>query len=242
MFLFLIPHHVDSQDFVNLWNEELSAHKRVGVLYQYQENKNKPKKGKEQNLTLFAEYRFGFYGFFVAFPYTVKWTPNSQTRGYVDHIRLQNKLHFDFKNFSLLGGLLIDFPRNHGMAGDVPKDIGYIEPYVGFDYRWSKVRLKLSLHWNTQTNTEFKEKRNQEFERTWKFQLSVGYSIQKYWIGLESQYQKLYDPKPFEKELYFVGLGLSRFFENHRLSLVYVLPSKQYAYQSIWKLQWEFWL
>lgn len=231
--------------FPNIWNNELALAKRIGLSYSYQKNTENITAQKKQ-YTLFSEYFFGFYGIYIAIPYTEESSRWQNTRYYLDHIRLQNKLQWQWKRFLFLGGVIIDFPRNSKnnrnsiLPGiNMRNDIGYIEPYLGSYFSISSFLFKFSVHWNTQTNSSMKERRFEKFERTWVLQASAGWTGSNWAIWLETQYRNTYHPRESAGEVYFYGTGLSYSWkESFRFSLFYGISSRNSA-SSIIKPQIE---
>lgn len=218
--------------YINIFLLEPHLENRIGTFFLYKEDFSSELNKKEQTLSLFGEYKFfNFYSIYLEIPYTYKWTESSKTRNYLDFIRLVNKFQFLWKSLYFYTGLLIDFPRNHEKAGDLPKNVGYLEPYLGIGMNVWSFNWKFSIHWNTQTNTKFMEEKYQEFERKWLYNFSFGYFFfDRFNLGLEIQYQHIYDPKPSENKFFIYGLGLTYYVKNLQISLIYIVYPKEYFY------------
>ncbi|MFN3605379.1 MAG: hypothetical protein ACK4UJ_11790 [Leptonema sp. (in: bacteria)] len=217
--------------YSNIFLIENHLQTRVGSTYFYKENFSSSISRKEQTLLIFGEYTFrNIYSIYLGIPYTFKWTENSDTRKYLDFIRIINKFQFYWSPFYFYTGLLLDLPRKHNQAGDVPKDFGYIEPYMGISYKKNSFSIKFSAHWNTQTNTKFKEEKNQEFVRRWFLNLSMGYFFRNWLFWIESQYQQIYDPKALKNNYFLYGPAFGYKTNHFEISLVYLIYPKDFLY------------
>ncbi|GIX43565.1 MAG: hypothetical protein KatS3mg129_3298 [Leptospiraceae bacterium] len=247
LFLFcfvLYLNNLFSNDLYNRYQhifiEEIEPYKRIGIKYAYKDNLQKEDPEKEQNFILFGEYQFfTFYSLYIHIPYTIHWVEGSENRKYLDHFRILNKFQIDKNYYKFYVGLKLDLPRNHDKAGDVPSDVGYIEPYIGFGIFMIPFMMKFSIHWNTQSNTKFKEERDQQFERKWIYNLSMGLIYQNWQFWLETQYQYLYDPKDKKTNIFFIGPSLGYKWNNLNISLIYIFPSNEYKYNKEILLQFQ---
>ncbi len=220
-----------NQYYSNLYLLEEHLQTRVGSIYLYKENFKSAISRKEQTLLIFGEYKFlNFYSLYLGIPYTWKWVENSQKRQYLDFIRIVNKFQFSSKWFNFYTGILFDLPRNHNKAGDVPEDLGFVELYFGLGYFYSSFIAKISVHWNTQTNQKFKEKTNQEFEKKWLLNASFGYKIKNLFFWIESQYQKIYDPKQSKAEYFLYGPSFGYELYSFQISFLYLFYPKDSLY------------
>lgn len=239
-FAFFINIIYGQEEYHHIYLEEQNLSTRIGFKYNYKENLTSTIPIKEQQFILYGEYRlFSLYSLYLKVPYTIKWSEGSENRKYIDHIRIINKFLIDGNFLQYTFGLGIDLPRNHNKAGDVPENIGYIEPYIGFIYRLNPVLMKFSIHWNTQTNPKFKEENGQQFQKKWIYNLSIGYLPErmswKFW--LEGQYQHIYDPKESKKNLYIIGPAISYSFSKLDIAFIYLFPSKEDQYNKQFMLQ-----
>ncbi len=232
-------------DYDHIYLEEQNLSNRVGFKYNYKENLTSNIPVKEQQFSIYGEYQIlSFYSVYLKIPYTIRWSEGSENRKYIDHIRIDNKFLINSNSLKYTFGLGIELPRNHNKAGDVAKNIGYLEPYVGVMYKFNPFLMKFSVRWNTQTNTKFKEQYGEQFQRKWVYNLSFGYipsdSSWKFW--LEAQYQYIYDPVENKKKLYVIGPSLSYSFSKFDVAIIYLFPSKenQYNKQLILQLQQKF--
>ncbi len=200
---------------------------RAGFIYKYRDNLKPSEQNlpvKQQTVSLLGEYQFqNFYSIYLEVPYNFQ---ESEGRGKIqfwDHIKFINKFYLNHYRWDFYGGLSVELPRNHNIAGDVPSDVGYLEPYLGIGYRFNKIHTKFTLTWNTQYNQKFKEEVNQEFIRKWTGNLSAGYLFSSYpvKVWLESQYQYIYDPATQKKEFQIYGLGISYKIKSFLISIGY---------------------
>lgn len=236
LFVFLIIISINpiiSKDYyTNVFLLEPHLENRIGTFFLYKENFKSDISKKDQTLTIYGEYKFfNFYSIYLGIPYTYRWTENSKTRNYLDFVRIVNKFQFLWRSVRFYTGLLIDLPRNHEMAGDLPKNVGFLEPYLGVGMNLLSFNWKFSIHWNTQTNTKFKEEKDQEFERKWLYNFSFGYLFFKnLFLGLEIQYQHIYDPKLVENRFFIYGLAISYHLKSLQISFIYLFYPKEYFY------------
>ncbi len=240
--ILLININVQAQEIKNRYQhiflDEVELINRVGLKYEYKDHLEKQNSQKEQKYTFFGEYSFlDHYSLYVHIPYTLHWTEGSENRKYMDHIRVINKFQFGWKNYFFYSGILLDLPRNHDKAGDVPKNLGYIEPYLGIGFYASSFVFKFAVRWNTQSNTKFKEEENQQFERMWKYDLSMGIVYENWRFWIEAQYQYLYDPKQKKQETYFIGPSIGYNWNQFVVSLIYLFPSEKSAYNREIRIQ-----
>ncbi len=228
-------------EYYSIFIEELNIYNRIGFKYNYKDNIQNSDPSKEQNLLVFGEYKFFyFYSIYIHIPYTIKWVEGSENRKYLDHIRIINKFQIPVYKHHFLTGIILDLPRYHEKAGDVPKDIGYLEPYIGINLNFLPLIIKFSIHWNTQSNTKFIENRNQQFERKWIYNLSLAYIPQEYkmWkFAIESQYEHLYDPVDKKQDFYLFGPTFVYKLDNLEIGIVYLISSKEYKYSKDIRLQ-----
>jgi len=224
--------------YQHIFLEEVGLNNRLGLKYEYKDHLEKQNSQKEQKYTFFGEYVFlDYYSLYIHIPYTLRWIEGSEERKYIDHIRLINKLQFGWKNYLFYSGILLDLPRNHDKAGDVPKNLGYIEPYLGLGFFYNLFILKFTVRWNTQSNTKFKEEENQQFERKWKYDLSLGMVYKSWQFWLETQYQHLYDPKERKREIYFIGPSFAYNWKQFVISMIYLIPSEEYSFNREVRIQ-----
>ncbi len=224
--------------YQHIFLEEVDLINRVGLKYEYKDHLEKQNSQKEQKYTFFGEFAFwDYFSLYIHIPYTLRWIEGSEERKYIDHIRVINKLQFRWKNYLFYSGILLDLPRNHDKAGDVPKNLGYIEPYLGVGFFYDSFVLKFTVRWNTQSNTKFKEEENQQFERKWKYDLSMGIVYKNWQFWLEAQYQYLYDPKQIKQEAYFIGPSIAYNWNQFVVSLIYLIPSEKYSFNREVRIQ-----
>jgi hypothetical protein len=227
-----------SDKFQNIFIEELELYTRIGFKYSYKDNLKKEDPQKEQQYLFFGEYQvFYFYSVFIGVPYTIRWIEGSDNRKYIDHLRIINKFQFDKIYYKFLLGLIVDLPRNHEKAGDVPKNMGYIEPYIGIYFYFLPFNIKFSVHWNTQTNTKFIEERDQQFERKWIYNFSFGIVHKNLKFWLETQYQNLYDPKENKKNCFFIGPSFGYEWKNLNFAVFYLITSNDDKFNKQFKFQ-----
>lgn len=224
--------------YSNIFLLEEHLQTRIGSLYLYKDNYKSSVARKDQTFLVFGEYKFfKFYSLYVGIPYTWRWIENSRQRQYLDFIRIINKFEFPWRWLTFYTGVLIDLPRNHNEGGDVPKGIGFVEPYFGLSFFYSSFITKFSIHWNTQTNQKFKEEFNQEFEKKWIINASFGYGIKEWFFWIETQYQKIYDPKSSSEEKVFYGPAVAYKFYGYEISFLYLFYPKNSLYDKKISLQ-----
>ncbi|MCB1168755.1 MAG: hypothetical protein KDK25_00390 [Leptospiraceae bacterium] len=144
---------------------------------------------------------FSLYG---TVPYVERTITDADKRRYLDHIEAGFRLAPSFGPLTTTLGTTIRFSRGTAQ-GDVPKDIGYIQPYLGLLLNLDWFYVQGSITWSTQTNPRFIEDVDQEFDRHLIYDLALGFRIGSLDLSLENRYDQLYDPEERRRVHWLLG-------------------------------------
>lgn len=189
----------DSPDFSKyidpVLTERVQPWSRIDAGFSFRELDQHKYYERYRTLYVSGEYAFtDWFSMYARIPYTEKTLTDTERIKYIDHIATGFRFAFGWESFKFTTGLNIDFSRGHDRAGDVPKDLGYLEPYLGFYFFIGPVFGQATLLYNTQTNPRFIEDYGQEFDRTIIFQGLLGFRISGLRIQAEMEYRDRYDP------------------------------------------------
>lgn len=166
----------------------------------------------ERYQTLYADLEFqilDFWSIYGVLPYSKRYQTDSETTRRLDNIRMGSRLGFRAGKRLLVGtGLDIELATgDEKVAAIGSKELGSLEPWLGFLYHRHGWMMQAGLRYNAQTNKQFREKENQQFERTLFVDGLLGYRFSAVDLVLEYNYKYRRDPE--EKAISTHTLGPS---------------------------------
>jgi hypothetical protein len=193
-----------------VYTQRLLPAVRFGGDYTSLENKQHKYYFRSQTIRLFGEYAFNE---FVSIGGNAPWTRRKET-GTRTHTRYDNMglfvhLAYPGSSFTPVGGL--DFTLATGDADVLigSKRLFNLEPYGGLAFHYYWFSLTGVLRYNTQTNKTFREDPDEkdDFARTWKTDVVMGFNFTHADLLLEYQYRYTYDPDPKRLSVHTLAPG-----------------------------------
>lgn len=160
---------------------------------------------RERSLYLSGEWApTGYFSIYGTVPYVERTVTDTERRRYLDHLEAGFRLAPRFGPLITTFGTTVRFSRGTDQ-GDVKKDVGYLEPYLGVLLNLDWFFVQASITWSTQTNPRFIEDVEQEFDRHLFYDLALGFRLGSVDLFLENRYDQLYDPDERRRVFWILG-------------------------------------
>lgn len=164
----------------------------------YRDRELKEHKYYERYQTVYANLEYAIYpawSLYASIPYTTKYLTDTETKKRLDNVLVGTRLGWDQKHWMPVMGIEIELATgDEKETGIGSKELGSLEPYFGIMYARRFV-VSAAIRFNAQTNKQFKEKEEQNFDRTWLFDLTTGYRFNDVDLMLEYTYKYRQDPE-----------------------------------------------
>lgn len=153
---------------------------------------------RNQNLGLEGEWK-AFEN--VSFTGNIGYTNLQQTEAGSykgrDRIGLGAKSAWESENWIMGAGILGFAPNpSQPKTENVNPDFYILRPYIGAGYKWGSFQIQAELHVQTETNTSFRERFNEEFRRHYQGGISASYGVMENLdLFLEMETRIPYDPE-----------------------------------------------
>lgn len=199
-----------SNDVYALLFDEIRVQQQIGFGFQFQERREEDNVyQRTRQIALSGEWApVSWFSIFLKVPYADLVHTDRGKVDYWEHIRLGLKFEGGWQRFGFVGGVNGDRARGHNKVGDVPADIGYVEPYAGMYLDFDLFYLTTAVRWNSETNTRFREEDDQEFRRQWLYDMSLGLRLRPVTLSVDLRYHNRYDPEDALKKYLEVAPGL----------------------------------
>jgi len=185
--------------------QELDVANRVHFGFRFSELDRDQLYERERSLYLTGEWAIldslSIYG---SLPYVERTSTEAERRRYLDHIQAGVRFAPSIGNFHFGMGLTVLFSRGSDQ-GDVKKDVGYLQPYLGILYNGQSFFAQASVLWSSQTNPRFIEDLDQQFDRSLIFDFAMGFRMWSLDLMLENRYDYRYDPDERKRVHWLLG-------------------------------------